>query len=221
MINNPNYLVKLLSRISLSSGGITIEESTSPQTLSFFLSKGITLKENLIENTSSNKITLGLAAVQCGADVLEVCKLLNWRDFEIFSSKILKFHDYGVYVNYRIKNPTRQIDILGVRSKTAMIVDCKHWKYTSFSALQGIVKKQKERSILLCDKKLPSGIKRMYPIIVTFLPCEFQYIDDVPIVPIQNFNSFLLDFDDYNLGFFYAQPDSSSSSRNSHHHSLS
>lgn len=212
-------MVKLLSRISLSSGGIAPEESMCPQILAFFLSKGITVKENLIENTSSNKISLGLAAVQCGADVLEVCKLLSWRDFEIFSSKILKFHDYIVYVNYRIKKPTRQIDILGVRSKIAMIVDCKHWKYTSLSALQGIVKKQKERSILLCDKKLPSGIKRMYPIIVTFLPCEFQYIDDVPIVPIQNFNSFLLDFDDYNLSFFYVQPDSSS--RDSHHHSLS
>ena len=131
--------------------------------------------------------------------------MLSWKDFEIFSSEILRFHDYSVYPNFRIKNPTRQIDIIGVRSKTAIIIDCKHWKYTSLSALQGIVKKQKERSVLLCDKKQPWGIKQLYPIIVTFLQAEFQYVDDVPIVPIQNFNSFLLDFDNYKENFFYTQ----------------
>ncbi|HKR73319.1 MAG TPA: NERD domain-containing protein [Candidatus Nitrosocosmicus sp.] len=208
MIRNPNYLVKLLSKISLSPEGVQIKDSNHPKLIEFFLSKGIIVKKNIIENTSSNKISLGLAAIQGGADVLEVCRLLSWKDFERFSSEILRFHDYSVYLNFRIKNPTRQIDIIGVRSKSAIIVDCKHWKYTSLSALEGIVRKQKERSALLCDKKQPLGIKKLYPVIVTFLQCEFQYIDDVPIVPIQNFNSFLLDFDNYNENFFHTQTSS-------------
>ena len=198
-------MAKLLSKISLSPEGVPIEDSNHPKLIEFLLSRGIIVKDNSVENTSSNKISLGLAAVQGGADLLEICKLLSWKDFEIFSSEILKFHDYSVYPNFRIKNPTRQIDIIGVRSKTAIIIDCKHWKYTSLSALQCIVKKQKERSVLLCDKKQPLGIKKIYPIIVTFLQAEFQYVDDVPIVPIQNFNSFLLDFDNYKENFFYTQ----------------
>jgi hypothetical protein len=203
LIKNPNYLVKLLSKISSSHEGVAIEFNNDPKMLEFLLSRGIIVKNNFVENNSSNKISLGIAAVGIGADVLEVCRLISWKDFEIFSSEILRFHNYFVYVNYRIKNPTRQIDIIGVRSKNALIIDCKHWKNTSFSALQEAVKKQKERSDLLGDKKQPLGIRKIYPIIVTFLQCEFHYISDVPIVPIQNFNSFLLDFDNYNDNFFY------------------
>ena len=115
-------MAKLLSKISLSPEGVPIEDSNHPKLIEFLLSRGIIVKDNSVENTSSNKISLGLAAVQGGADLLEICKLLSWKDFEIFSSEILKFHDYSVYPNFRIKNPTRQIDIIGVRSKTAIII---------------------------------------------------------------------------------------------------
>lgn len=196
-------MVKLLSKISTSPADGSIDVGNDPKMHEFFLSRGITVKNNQVEKNSSNKISLGVAAVGCGADVLEVCRLLSWKDFEIFSSEILKFHNYFVYVNYRIKNPRRQVDIIGVRSKIALIVDCKHWKHTSFSALREVVEKQKERSDLLGGRQQPLGIKKLYPIIVTFLQGEFHYINDVPIVPIQNFNSFLLDFDNHNHDFFY------------------
>lgn len=202
MIKNPNYLIKLLNKLNSSPTGIEINKSAHPEIHNLFLSWGITVKNNLVENTSSNKISLGVAAVRCGVDVFEICKLMNWKDFEILSSEILRFHDYAVYINYRIRNPTRQIDIVAVKSKVALVVDCKHWKNTSFSTLQEVVRKQKERSIKLADRKQILGIKNLYPIIVTFLQSEFKSIHGVPIVPIQNFNSFLLDFDTYNQDFF-------------------
>ncbi len=174
----------------------------STDVLEFILSKGITVNNKMIQNISFNKISLGIAAIECGADVLEVCKLIDWKDFEIFSSEVLKFHDYLVYVNYRVKNPTRQIDIIGIRSKIGLIVDCKHWKRSSYSTLLQVVKKQKERTVLLNDRKHVLGISNLYPIIVTFFHNQCQYIDGVPIVPIRNLNSFLLDFDHYKQNFF-------------------
>ena len=68
--------------------------------------------------------------------------------------------------------------------------------------MQEVVRKQKERSINLGDRKQILGIKKLYPVIVTFLPSKFQNIHGVPIVPIQNFNSFLLDWDAYIEDFF-------------------
>lgn len=181
---------------------VDIGDNISPDVLEFIMSKEISLNNKMIKNVSFNKISLGIAAVECGADVLEVCKLIDWKDFEIFSSEVLKFHDYLVYVNYRIKNPTRQIDIIGIRSKIGLIVDCKHWRRSSYSTLLQVVKKQKERTVFLNDRKHVLGISKLYPIIVTFLSNEYQYIDGVPIVPIRSLNSFLLDFDHYKQNFF-------------------
>jgi len=203
LIKNPQYLVKLLSELYSSSTGVEINNSIHHEIKKFFLSRGIVVKNNIVENTSSNKISLGIAAVSCGADVFEVCKLLSWKDFEILSSEILRFHDYTIHINYRLRNPTRQIDIVAVKSKIALVVDCKHWKNNTFSIMQEVVRKQKERSINLGDRKQILGIKKLYPVIVTFLPSQFQNIHGVPIVPIQNFNSFLLDLDAYIQDFFY------------------
>lgn len=192
----------ILRELSSSPAGVEINKDTDPDIYNLFLSKGIIVKNNFVANTSSNKISLGIAALSCGADVFEICRILSWKDFEILSSEILKFHDYAVYFNYRIRKPTRQIDIVAVKSKLALVIDCKHWKNTSFSSLQEVVIKQKDRSVRLGERKEILGVRNLYPIIVTFLKSEFQNIQGVPIVPIQNFNSFLLDFDTYNQEFF-------------------
>lgn len=133
---------------------------------------------------------------------MTVCKLIDWRDFELFASEIMKFHNYAVYKNFRIKNPTRQIDVVGIRLQNALVVDCKHWKRNSYSDFACVVDKQKERCTLFMEKNESFGIAYSYPIIITFLPYEFRSIDQVPIVPISSFNSFLIDFDSYKQNFF-------------------
>ena len=114
----------------------------------------------------------------------------------------MKFHNYVVYKNYRIKNPTRQIDVVGIRFQNALVVDCKHWKRNSYSEMVGVVDKQKERGTLFMEKNKSFEIEHSYPIIITFFCNEFRYINQVPIVPICSFNSFLIDFDNYKQNFF-------------------
>lgn len=154
----------ILRELSSSPAGVEINKDTDPEIHNLFLSKGVIVKNNFVENTSSNKISLGIAALSCGADVFEICKILSWKDFEILSSEILKFHDYVVYFNYRIRNPTRQIDIIAIKSKIALVIDCKHWKNTSFSSLQEVVIKQKDRSVRLGERKEILGVQSLYPI---------------------------------------------------------
>ena len=200
---NPNSLLSLLEESNSYIDKIRLKNSFSTlDFLDFLSSRGILIKDNQITASSYNKIIIAVAAVECGADILTVCKLINWRDFEIFASEIMKFHDYTVFKNYRIKNPTRQIDVVGIRLQNALIVDCKHWKRNSYSELVAAVNKQKQRGSLFMEKNGSFEVKYSYPIIITFLPCEFRYVNQVPVVPINSFNSFLIDFDNYKQNFF-------------------
>jgi Nuclease-related domain len=200
---NPNSLIKLLKEFNSNIDKIRIKNSfSSLDFLEFLSTRGVAIKDKEINASSYNKIIIALAAVECGADILTVCKLIDWRDFELFASEIMKFHNYVVYKNYRIKTPTRQIDVVGIRLQNALVVDCKHWKRNSYSEMAGVVDKQKERGCLFMEKNKSFRIEYSYPIIITFLPNEFRYIDQVPIVPISSFNSFLIDFDNYKQNFF-------------------
>jgi hypothetical protein len=199
---NPNSLIKILNEFNSNTTKIRIKNSLS--TLHFLDSlseRGVVIKDKQINASSYNKIIIALAAVECGADILTVCRLINWRDFELFTSEIMKFHDYSVYKNYRIKNPTRQIDVVGMRGQNALVLDCKHWNRNSYSGMVSAVDKQIERVTLFMKKKESLGIEYSYPVIITFLPNEFRYVNRVPIVPISSFNSFLIDFDNYKQNF--------------------
>ena len=170
--------------------------------LIFFLSKhGVKIRKNIIENSIYNKLTIALIAIDKGINVVDISGKLDWHDFELFSSELLKYHGYTVYTNFRIKNPKREIDIIGLRSQKALLIDCKHWKKKSIDGLKQIVEKQKNRSKLFIQKS-NMNIQNVFPIVLTFLPNNDGIIDGVPIIPINKLNSFLLDFDNI-FQYFY------------------
>ncbi len=194
---NPSLLIHILDNFESDLENFGIVNTDTFNDLLFFLSKNdVKIKNNKIDISIYNKITIALIAVHNGIDVFRVCNKINWHDFELFSSEIMKCHDYDVYTNFRLKNPKREIDVVGIKSRKAVLIDCKHWKKNSLSGLKHIVEKQKNRSIFFIQKS-HMNIESAYPIILTFLPNNFQFIDDVPIIPINKLNSFLLDFDSY------------------------
>lgn len=200
---NPNSLLSLLKEFDSNINKIRIRNNVlTIGFLDFLYTRGVAIRDKQIDASSYNKIMIALAAVECGIDILTVCKLINWKDFELFASEVMKFHNYMVYKNYRIKNPTRQIDVIGVRLQNALVIDCKHWRRNSYSEMVGVVDKQKERGTLFMKKNKSIEIENAYPIIITFYPNEFQSVNQVPIVPISSFNSFLIDFDSYKQNFF-------------------
>ena len=84
-----------------------------------------------------------------------------------------------------------EIDVIGVRLGVALLIDCKHWKKLSRSALETIVVKQIERV-----KYYVSNAKDVIaaPVIVTLNQEETSFINKVPIVPILQFSSFIDEF---------------------------
>lgn len=199
---NPSLLVYVLDNFESGLKNFGIVNDDIFNELFVFLSNyGIKIENNKIDTSIYNKLTIALIAIHNGVDVVNICRKINWHDFELFSSEIMKYHGYAVYTTFRLKNPRREIDVIGIKSQKALLIDCKYWQKNSISGLKQIVEKQKNRSILFVQKS-KMNIENAFPIILTFLPNDFGYIDGVPIVSINKLNSFLLDFDGIYQNFY-------------------
>ena len=92
-----------------------------------------------------NKLKTALFAIKRGMPIEEVSTNVDWKDFEGLVAEILESKNFKVMRNFRMKKPTMEIDVVGVRLGTALLIDCKHWKRMSRSMLDTIVQKQLER----------------------------------------------------------------------------
>jgi endo-1,4-beta-D-glucanase Y len=84
-----------------------------------------------------------------------------------------------------------EIDVVGIKIGVAILIDCKHWKRTSTSAIHTAIKKQIERT-----KRYVSQTQgaMAIPAIVTLYEEKMAFINKIPIVPIQKFSSFVDEF---------------------------
>ncbi len=145
----------------------------------------------IINFTQGDKLMAALFAIQQGAPIEEVSTFLNWRDFEGIVAEILQSKDFNIIRNLVLKKPRMEIDVIGVNHGIALLIDCKHWKRLSQSALREIVRKQIERV-----KHYVAKTKDVIavPAIVTLYQEELSFIDKVPIIPILQFSSFVDEF---------------------------
>lgn len=199
---NTTLLIDILDKFDTSDESFGIINQDILNELIFFLDKhGVRIRKNKIENSAYNKLSIALIAINKGINVVDISSKLNWHDFELFTSELLKYHGYTVYTNFRLKNPKREIDIIGIKSQKAILIDCKHWKKKSITGLKQIVEKQKNRSKLFIQKS-NLKVQNVFPIVLTFLPNGNSFINGVPIISINKLNSFLLDFDNIHQYFY-------------------
>ena len=138
-----------------------------------------------------NKLKTALLAIKSGVPIEEASRDVDWKDFEGLVAEILESKNFEVVRNFRMKKPTMEIDVVGIRLDTAVLIDCKHWKRMSNSALEGIVQKQVERVkhyVSITDEIMA------VPVIVTLYQESVKLINKVPIVPIMQFSSFIDEF---------------------------
>ena len=130
-------------------------------------------------------------ALSKGILVDDVAKHLDWKDFEGLAARILDDHNFATIRNLILTNPRMEIDIVGIRLGIAMLIDCKHWKKMSPSALRDIVEKQVERTkhyVAMTQGSVAA------PVIVTLYQDRVSFVDKVPIVPIHQLGDFLDEF---------------------------
>ena len=138
-----------------------------------------------------NKLKTALLAIKAGLPIEEASRSVDWKDFEGLVAEILESKNFEVLRNFRMKKPTMEIDVVGIRLGTAVLIDCKHWKRMSNSALEKIVLRQTDRVkhyVAITNEVVAA------PVIVTLYQEETRFINRVPIVPIMQFSSFIDEF---------------------------
>ena len=182
-------------------GGISLQdfsaitkksEIASKKILDEFVKNGIGTKtEEKYLFEPGDKLKLAIKLLQNGSPLDEISIVLDWRDFEGLVAEILLAKDFAVIKNQILTKPRMEIDVIGIRLGVAMLIDCKHWKRYSSFALNEAVKKQIERTKQYVSKT-QNAIA--VPVIVTLYQDKVDFIDNVPIVPIFQFSSFVDEF---------------------------
>ena len=196
---NPKQVVKGINGIL--EGGVSVtdfsivtelDEISAKELLYTLVQNGIgTWNDDLVDfDIPNDRLQTALFAIKLGADVESVSEYLTWQDFESITGLILEKKDFDVTKNLILTKPRMEIDVVGTKMDIALLIDCKHWKTMSKSALNEIVKKQVERvKRYVADENISA-----LPVIVTLHQEEIQFIENVPIVPIMKLSSFLDEF---------------------------
>ena len=196
---NPKQVVKGINGIL--EGGVSVtdfsivtelDEISAKELLYTLVQNGIgTWNDDLVDfDIPNDRLQTALFAIKLGADVESVSEHLTWQDFESITGLILEKKDFDVTKNLILTKPRMEIDVVGTKMDIALLIDCKHWKTMSKSALNEIVKKQVERVKRYVTDENMSAL----PVIVTLHQEEIQFIENVPIVPIMKLSSFLDEF---------------------------
>ncbi len=196
---NVNLLIKGISGIipdgiSIKDFAVItgVDENKAKEILDVLIQNEIgKINEELVNFEDGDKLRAAIFAIKNGGPVEEVSQYIDWKDFEGLVAKILDSKNFDVLQNLRMKKPTMEVDVVGMRLGIAILIDCKHWKRMSNSALEIIVKKQIARV-----KHYVSTTNDVIavPVIVTLYQEETSFINKVPIVPILQFSSFIDDF---------------------------
>jgi len=174
------------------SAVVALNKSQSQKILEEFFQNGIgTKKSNGYEFDVSDRLKASLFLLEKGAPLDEIAESLDWKNFEGLVSEILESKNFATIKNMILTKPRMEIDVVGIRLGVAMLIDCKHWKYSSHSALSSAVKKQIDRTKHYVSKT--KGAMAV-PVIVTLFSDRVNFIDKVPIVPILQFSAFVDEF---------------------------
>ncbi|MFQ5940415.1 MAG: hypothetical protein ACE5KA_01785 [Nitrososphaerales archaeon] len=148
-----------------------------------------------IEFGPSDKIQASLLAMQMGADTEDVSQLLNWKYFEVLATSLLSGNGYITKHGFRLKRPRLEIDVVGIKDSMALLIDCKHWRRSSLSTLKKFASMQVQRAkaFLAVDNNVGYAI----PVILTLHSESTVFANNIPVVPITKFRSFLNDITGY------------------------
>ncbi|WXG40218.1 MAG: NERD domain-containing protein [Candidatus Freyarchaeum deiterrae] len=161
--------------------------------------------EQRITFDSESVLQISLVALEYGADVEEVCKLLSWKEFEAFSKSVLEKNNYFCIQNFRFKHNQKryEIDVVGFKKPLILCIDSKHYKKSGRSnVLRTYCKKQIER-IEALSKVLPEMVSKLrliewkeakiIPLIVTLLAEDIDFSEGVPVIPFFKLNNFIVE----------------------------
>ena len=169
-----------------------MDEFSAKELLQIFLQNGIgVLDQNIVDFQNSDRIKASIFAIRNGATIEDVSEFLSWQNFEGLVSRVLDENGFHIQKNLILTKPRMEIDVVGIKLGISILIDCKHWKRMTQSALNDIVEKQVERVKSYVQKTESTSA---IPVIVTLHQENVDFVNQVPIVPIMELSSFLDEF---------------------------
>lgn len=150
--------------------------------------------------SDADRLAAAVLAIQSGCDIERVSTILSWKDFEGLAAQVMSLSGYRTSTNVRFRRPRMEIDVVGVMNGTAVAVDCKHWNRRNLAAIREVSRKQALRCSRLVEPASEASgggrkITKAFPVILTLYPLSFRFVDEIPIVPVNQFSSFIRDID--------------------------
>jgi len=190
--------ISRLTELSIVSSSVieaVIEELTARNLLSSTCGKVSASKEQ--------RIAIAMEVLKHGGDPERVCRGLDWREFEEVAMVALDSNGYNTTKSFIFKHRKKrmEIDLVGVKEKLVLCVDCKHWMHGwQRSRMRLAVEQQVKRTEALASET-SNVIKRLdlpnldhfvfLPVLVTLADVALRTIDNVPVVPILRMGAFL------------------------------
>lgn len=169
--------------------------SVARRVIEFLSSNGIGSRSGgTLSFSGADRLNAAALALRIGCDMEQVSVHLSWRDFEQLASETLKSLGYRTRTNVRFTKPRMEIDVVGVSSSFAIAVDCKHWRRGNMSSISGYAKKQAVRTERLAKQE---KITQAVPVILTLHAESVKFVGGIPIVPMSQFRSFVIDVEGF------------------------
>ncbi len=183
---------------AISAGRISAEEfqshsgiagrTVADSVIEFLLSQGIGRADGkTIEFAATDRLRTAMLCMRLGIDAEQVSGHLHWHDFEMLASEALRAFGYRVQTNVRFTKPRMEIDVIGIDGDFSLSIDCKHWKKSSRSSLLPHAKKQVRRASEFARRNNVHSV----PVLLTLHAGNVRFIDRVPVVPVNQFGSFV------------------------------
>jgi Holliday junction resolvase-like predicted endonuclease len=160
-------------------------------------------KRGFVEANSFQRSELALRAMRLGADPENVSSLLRWQEFEAIAAVMLERNHYVVSRRLRFKRTghRHEIDVVACRKPFVVCIDCKHWRHGIHSVvLRHVVDGQVKRTAALAECLRDSTVEiefslrdevQIIPAVLSLTASGIKFFDDVPVIPILQFHSFL------------------------------
>lgn len=156
---------------------------------------GTVSNDNVIIFSETDRMKTALLALRLGCDIVQIGRVLNWKDFEAFASNVMKELGYRIETNITFTKPRFQIDVIGIFSNSALVIDCKHWKDSNYTMISRAAVNQIRRTRLLTEKRV--DISCALPVVLTLHNCTNSVAEGIPVVSISNLPSFLSHLEDH------------------------
>ncbi len=142
----------------------------------------IGLDDGALTIGAGGRVRIGCYFLGKGASLEELGRVLDWREFEDLVSKSLEAQRFTTWKNFRMRKPTREIDVVGLYSGFAIAFDCKHWQRVSSYSLSLAADKQVQRVRQLVASEAIPGIEEALPALVVLGPLHRASVHGVPVV---------------------------------------